>query len=155
MVESERFLAIRALYAGEDITLEVLALATGRAPSALAKAAKRYGWPLFQSKQGEGTTLAQLLKRIEILVDGKLSNGIAAKADVDEILGLLRLVEKMKVLVPAEGIAKDNTEHKAEDKKHEAMQSPDEIREILRQLDERVQLLAERRAAFLLSEQRR
>lgn len=152
MAESERFLAIRALYVGEDFTLNTLALATDRAPSALIKAAKRYDWPCFKSKQSEGTPLWQLLKRIELLVDEKLSNGVAAKADVDEILGLLRLVEKMKALMPTE--AQPNGEQVAEQQEnsHEKLYSPKKIRAILRQLDERIQLLADRRAESLLSE---
>lgn len=152
LAESERFLAIRTLYMGEDFTLDILACATGRAPSALVKAAKRYGWPRFKSSQSEGTTPAQLLKRIEILVDDKLSNGIAVKADVDEVLSLLRLVEKMKILTPPEGPVKDDNAPIQQDTAHDAQQSPDKIRAILRQLDEQIQVLAERRAEFLLSE---
>jgi len=153
LAQSERLAAIGALYCGETPTLPLLSKATGRTLNGLNMAAKRCGWKQPRSKQNKthnADKVRDLLLRVEHIMDQKLQDGVATKSDVDEMLNLLKLVEKLSGTVTA--LSQQAKKIISETPVGEAIAETSNIRGILKKIDQRIQELAERRAEALLNE---
>ena len=153
MAQSERLAAIGALYCGETPTLPLLSKATGRTLNGLNMAAKRCGWKQPSSKPiktHNADKVSDLLLRVEHIMDQKLQDGVATKSDVDEMLNLLKLVEKLSGTAAVLG--QQTKSIATETPEGEAIVETSNIRGILKKIDQRIQELAERRAEALLNE---
>lgn len=154
MAQSERLAAIGALYSGEAPTLALLSKATGRTLNGLTMAAKRGGWE--QAVQSTTTDnldkVRELLLRVEHIMNQKLLGGVATKSDVDEMLNLLKLVEKLSNTAAV--LAQQTKKTASETCEGEVIEETINIRSLLQKIDQRIQDLAERRAKVLLNEAR-
>lgn len=153
---SERLAAIGALYCGETPTLQLLSTATGRTLYGLELAAKRCGWEAKRSEPRKPDNIdkvKELLRRVEHIMDQKLIDCVTTKSDVDEMLNLLKLAEKLSGTVTI--LSQAITTNAQEPKEGDPSGKTSNIRNILKKIDQRIQDLAERRTKALLNEEKR
>lgn len=154
MAHSERLAAIEALYVGQPATLTLLSKATGRSLKALERTAKKENWERTKKQNAPEKNEQKarlLLSRIGRIVDEKLHNETVDKRDIDEVLNLLRLVEKLG------GIIDKNTKTLQENTSEITSRSivaetTETTRILLQKMDQRIEQLAQYRAEFLLNE---
>lgn len=149
MTQSERLAAICALYQGEPPNLPLLSKATGRTLRGLELAAKRGAWvkPPTQA-QSNAHKVQELLLRLEALMNDNLDNGITSKSDVDEMLNLLKLTEKMSATSTL--LNQHLKQDISETQERDCVVDTKTIQIVLREMDQRIQELAEHRAKELL-----
>lgn len=130
--------ALRALHEGAAASLDLLAQASGRSPTAMHKRAASEGWRDAEAAM----QLSGQEKRLKALLDQQIGKAEAAgvdetgsasadKARMDAIAAVMRTLEKIGEITRSDSGAKENQTRRDED-----------MAAILRRIDERIVELA-------------
>ena len=141
--------AIRSLYEGMPVTIDLLAAAAKRAPGSLTAAAKRNGWVAPRGKGAKARTerlnqlVDYLIGKLEAIRDACGASETLDKAQIDAITQLTRALDKIGEITRSTEGAKENQ-----------TKNDGTVADVLKRIDERIVELAVEYAKRLGDQQR-